>query len=468
MESKDLPPSIEDQSTSQNTVRPTAGYSSSLEYTTVQHKKNLSYLLLLDKTQKQLDKLSDKIVDFTSELQDINQDIDYNQNQYDVLTKEHNENYVLYIKSSAYFHRQLSLHNLLLEDFILSSPMQQEFAEMNSLYADTLAYTNVLSYIDYVREMHQEKINTLTENKSILEDQIFLYTQKYEKLSIQGILNSHLYMGQPVWLNDLVADKHIVDDIQKIITMYKNPQPFVSAGLSLPKSILLYGQKDTGKTFAAKVVASELSRKMYHIKTYDLFSENNIDPNAMVYDLFSLIINEVQITKKPCIIFLDELETIINSMWEYSSANQMIIANTLIKNIVNIQKSDLDIMILATVSKTKNIEDTLLKYDVFPKQIHFSSLDNNNQQSLFSKLFVDSAGVVFSKSLDFAKLTHASSGFSPDYIKKIATLAKEHAVYQNIMTPSTTPFEITQELLMSIVERIKIEDKLKTKRSWFF
>lgn|GEM_PF-1593422 len=115
-------------------------------------------------------------------------------------------------------------------------------------------------------------------------------------------------------MNDLVADKHIVDDIQKIITMYKNPQPFVSAGLSLPKSILLYGQKDTGKTFAAKVVASELSRKMYHIKTYDLFSENNIDPNAMVYDLFSLIINEVQITKKPCIIFLDELETIINSM----------------------------------------------------------------------------------------------------------------------------------------------------------
>lgn len=198
MESKDLPPSIEDQSTSQNTVRPTAGYSSSLEYTTVQHKKNLSYLLLLDKTQKQLDKLSDKIVDFTSELQDINQDIDYSQNQYDVLTKEYNENYVLYIKSSAYFHRQLSLHNLLLEDFILSSPMQQEFAEMNSLYADTLAYTNVLSYIDYVREMHQEKINTLTENKSILEDQIFLYTQKYEKLSIQGILNSHLYMGQPV------------------------------------------------------------------------------------------------------------------------------------------------------------------------------------------------------------------------------------------------------------------------------
>lgn len=96
--------------------------------------------------------------------------------------------------------------------------------------------------------------------------------------------------------------------------MYNNPTYFTDRGIALPKSILFSGSTDTGKTFAAKLLASEIGRKMYHIKAHDLFSEENLDPNAMLYFLFSSIIEKTQETKEPCIIFLDEIEKIIDSM----------------------------------------------------------------------------------------------------------------------------------------------------------
>ena len=84
--------------------------------------------------------------------------------------------------------------------------------------------------------------------------------------------------------------------------------------MTLPKGILFIGEPDTGKTFAAKVLASEIDRKVYHIKAHDLFSEDVNDPNEMLYTIFYNVIEHAQKTKIPCIIFLDEIENIISSV----------------------------------------------------------------------------------------------------------------------------------------------------------
>jgi len=62
------------------------------------------------------------------------------------------------------------------------------------------------------------------------------------------------------------------------------------------------------------VLASEIDRKMYHIKAHDLFSENVNNPNEMLYNIFYDITNHVQKTKESCVIFLDEIEQIITSL----------------------------------------------------------------------------------------------------------------------------------------------------------
>lgn len=60
--------------------------------------------------------------------------------------------------------------------------------------------------------------------------------------------------------------------------------------------------------------ASEIGRKMYHIKAHDLFSENVEDPNAMLYSVFYSIIDNIQKNKESCIVFLDEIEKIVDSL----------------------------------------------------------------------------------------------------------------------------------------------------------
>ena len=143
----------------------------------------------------------------------------------------------------------------------------------------------------------------------------------------------------------------------------------------------------------------------------------------------------------------------------------MAITNTIIKNITNIQKSDLDIIILAALVKKNAIDPKLLKYDLFSKQIFFSSMKDEERKNLFTLVFKDSSNdiVQFSPDINMDELIKKTNGFSPEYIKKLVAVAIEDATYAlfSDQKKKSVPVIVTQKHLLKNIELLKEESKTK-------
>ncbi len=95
------------------------------------------------------------------------------------------------------------------------------------------------------------------------------------------------------------------EELKEIIAFLKYPQKFQKLGGRIPKGVLLVGPPGTGKTLLAKAVAGESGVPFFSISGSD-FVEMFVGMGAArVRDMF-----EQAKQKAPCIIFIDELDSV--------------------------------------------------------------------------------------------------------------------------------------------------------------
>ncbi|KKK81179.1 hypothetical protein LCGC14_2816080, partial [marine sediment metagenome] len=95
------------------------------------------------------------------------------------------------------------------------------------------------------------------------------------------------------------------EELKEIIEFLKYPQKFQKLGGRIPKGVLLVGPPGTGKTLLAKAVAGESGVPFFSISGSD-FVEMFVGMGAArVRDMF-----EQAKQKAPCIIFIDELDSV--------------------------------------------------------------------------------------------------------------------------------------------------------------
>jgi SpoVK/Ycf46/Vps4 family AAA+-type ATPase len=120
---------------------------------------------------------------------------------------------------------------------------------------------------------------------------------------------------------------------------------------------------------------------------------------------------------------------------------------------------------LAALVKKNAIDPKLLKYDLFPKQIFFSSMKDEERKNLFSLVFDTLRGdfIHFSPDIDIDELVKCTDGFSPEYIKKLVAVAVEDVTYASFShtTKRSDPAIVTQEHLLKNIELLKQESKMK-------
>jgi len=204
------------------------------------------------------------------------------------------------------------------------------------------------------------------------EEAIASLNDNMEKMNQTYFLDSY-QSTKKVSLDDFVASPIVEKQIKYLIESYKKWLP-------LPKTILLYGWHNLWKTFAANLLASELGRKMYHIKSYDIYTWWYSDPNEMLDAIFTWAIRQ----KEPCIIFLDEMENFNVEVggWPY----QKLVENTIRHHISKLKEANLDVVVIWAVADKSKIDWNLLKQEVFSKQILFSPLWKDKAEELMKKI----------------------------------------------------------------------------------
>lgn len=308
-----------------------------------------------------------------------------------------------------------------------------------------------------------KEMNTLQKKFSDISNRIKKEQEKYNEVTAHGLLKSYEVSWSKISINDMIAHPSLELQMKKLIALYNNQTEAKKFWLSLPKGILFVGEPETWKTFAAKMFASEIDRKMYHIKASDLLSEDSTDPNQMLYVIFYSIIDHVNKNKESCVIFLDEIEKIIESMWEYSQVEQKIISNTIIKNIVNIQQSNLDITIIAALSNKNKIDPRFMKHDLFDNQFYFELPKPEERKKLF-ELYIAKAEKraeleLFDKNI-IDDLVKKTEWFSAEYIKQlINTCVKE---YLYLYLNKKASFAIDETFIWTALAKIDDTKKLNS------
>ena len=231
--------------------------------------------------------------------------------------------------------------------------------------------------------------------------------EEMEKLNETYFLNSYL-STKSAPLNNFVSDPLVEKQISNIIELNKQGKP-------IPKTILLCWSLNSWKSYAANVLATELWRKMYHIKSYDIFTWWFSDPNAMLDAIFTWAIKK----KEPCIIFLDEIESY--TQWYDGSPYERLLENTIRHHVSKIKESSLDIMVIWAISDKKKVSPDLFKQDVFSQQIFFTWISKERAEVLFNKI-IEEKGVKLWDDVNIHKLFEKklkNMYIDPEYMKKI-------------------------------------------------
>lgn len=201
-----------------------------------------------------------------------------------------------------------------------------------------------------------------------------------------------------------------------------NPEKYKEIGATMPKGALLVGPPGTGKTLLAKAVAGEADVPFFSISGSE-FVEMFVGMGAAkVRDLFKQA-NE----KAPCIVFIDEIDTIGKKR-----DNQGMGGNDEREQTLNQLLTEMDgfdgskgVVILAATNRPDSLDPALLRPGRFDRRVPVELPDLAGREAI---LKVHAKKVKLGDNIDFNAIARAASGASGAELANIINEAALRAV----------------------------------------
>lgn len=220
---------------------------------------------------------------------------------------------------------------------------------------------------------------------------------------------------------DVAGEDEAKDALQEIVNFLHEPAKYAEIGAKLPKGALLVGPPGTGKTLLAKAVAGEAKVPFFSISGSE-FVEMFVGMGAAkVRDLFKQA-NE----KAPCIVFIDEIDTIGKKRDSGFSSNDER-EQTLNQLLTEMDGFDPQkgVVILAATNRPDTLDPALLRPGRFDRRIPVELPDLNGRIAI---LKVHARDVKMSGDIDFEVIARATSGASGAELANIINEAALRAV----------------------------------------
>ena len=242
-----------------------------------------------------------------------------------------------------------------------------------------------------------------------------------------GKSNAKVYVESTTGMtfNDVAGEDEAKELLTEIVDFLHNPQKYQEIGAVCPKGALLVGPPGTGKTLLAKAVAGEASVPFFSISGSE-FVEMFVGMGASkVRDLFKQA-NE----KAPCIVFIDEIDTIGKKRDSGGYGGNDEREQTLNQLLTEMDGFDASkgVVILAATNRPDSLDPALLRPGRFDRRIPVELPDLKGREEI---LKVHARKVKISDSVDFNAIARAASGASGAELANIVNEAALRAVREN-------------------------------------
>ena len=221
-----------------------------------------------------------------------------------------------------------------------------------------------------------------------------------------GKANAKVYMEKStgVTFADVAGQDEAKESLVEIIDFLHNPGKYTEIGAKLPKGALLVGPPGTGKTLLAKAVAGEANVPFFSISGSD-FVEMFVGVGASrVRDLFKEAAKVA-----PCIIFIDEIDTIGKSRDGGRFGGNDEREQTLNQLLAELDGFDPSkgVIVLGATNRPEVLDKALLRPGRFDRRI---TVDRPNLAGRLATLQVHTRNIRLAEDVNLDKIAQATAG----------------------------------------------------------
>ena len=239
-----------------------------------------------------------------------------------------------------------------------------------------------------------------------------------------GKSNAKVYVKSTTGIKfkDVAGEEEAKELLAEIVDYLHKPERYKEIGASMPKGALLVGPPGTGKTLLAKAVAGEANVPFFSISGSE-FVEMFVGMGAAkVRDLFKQA-NE----KAPCIVFIDEIDTIGKKRdgGQYGGNDER--EQTLNQLLTEMDGFDgsKGVVILAATNRPESLDPALLRPGRFDRRIPVELPD---LQGRIDILKVHAQKIKLAGNVDFSAIARTAAGASGAELANIINEAALRAV----------------------------------------
>ena len=260
-----------------------------------------------------------------------------------------------------------------------------------------------------------------------------------------GKSNAKVYVKSSTGIKfaDVAGEDEAKELLTEIVDYLHNPQKYTEIGASMPKGALLVGPPGTGKTLLAKAVAGEAEVPFFSISGSE-FVEMFVGMGAAkVRDLFQQA-NE----KAPCIVFIDEIDTIGKKRdgGGYSGNDER--EQTLNQLLTEMDGFDgsKGVVILAATNRPDSLDPALLRPGRFDRRIPVELPDLQGREEI---LKVHAKKIKIADTVRFDSIAKAAAGASGAELANIVNEAALRAVRDGRKFATQADFEESIEVVIA-------------------
>ncbi|WP_434511138.1 ATP-dependent zinc metalloprotease FtsH [Desulfitobacterium sp. AusDCA] len=246
---------------------------------------------------------------------------------------------------------------------------------------------------------------------------------------------------------DVAGQDEAKEALMEIVDFLHNPAKYADIGANLPKGALLVGPPGTGKTLLAQSVAGEAKVPFFSISGSE-FVEMFVGMGAAkVRDLFQQA-NE----KAPCIVFIDEIDTIGKKRGNGNFGGNDEREQTLNQLLTEMDGFDgkKGVVILAATNRPESLDKALLRPGRFDRRIPVELPDLAGRMSI---LKVHAHNVKMENNIDFNAIARATSGASGADLANIINEGALRAVKNDRTRVNQNDLEESVEVVIAGYQR---------------
>ena len=260
-----------------------------------------------------------------------------------------------------------------------------------------------------------------------------------------GKSNAKVYVKSTTGIkfSDVAGEDEAKELLSEIVDYLHNPRKYAEIGASMPKGALLVGPPGTGKTLLAKAVAGEAEVPFFSISGSE-FVEMFVGMGAAkVRDLFKQA-NE----KAPCIVFIDEIDTVGKKRDGSGIAGNDEREQTLNQLLAEMDGFDgsKGVVILAATNRPDSLDPALLRPGRFDRRIPVELPDLKGREEI---LRVHAKKIKVADSVRFEDIAKAASGASGAELANIVNEAALRAVRDGRKFATQADFEESIEVVIA-------------------